>query len=697
MASQNVRTRNNEHSYMRELARLPKEFSYEDLKAATNNFRLEEKLGSGGSGSVFKGILKDGSLVAVKRVELAEYGKQVFEAEISTIASVRHVHLVRLRGYCSHVTEMGGAFFVIYDLLPNGSLDTWIFPGTGGASGRFLSWKLRYKVAIEVARALVYLHQDCCPHILHLDIKPENILLDEKLRAVLSDFGLSKLTNEDEDEVHTKMIRGTAGYMAPEWFMGNLISDKCDIYSYGKVLLDLFFGQRYVCLDQNGEDIYIKRGNSALEQRTFHAFMWDKLTQPNLAHLIDKRLMDDGKVDELEAKSLIHVALCCLDEDPKKRPVDMRQVLRMLEAGKQDETGAMVDIFAREFSIEKTEKAHESGTPSGSDLLHEGTRSGGDLLPERNPSSADCGHLLSEGTPSGGALLPEGTPSLADCGPLLSEATPSGGTSLPEGTLTLANCGASLPEGTQLAGCELLLPEGTPIPDCGTFPSEATPSDGASLPEGTPSLGDCGLLLSEVTPSGGTSLSEGTLSLADSGGSEGTLYEGTLYEGTPSLAGCEPLLPEGTPIPDCGTFLSEATPFVDGVTLNPEEIPSDGGIIVVIIRCARDLNSPMRYSNAEYSFDGGRHSTEYCKTRNPNWNYERKFVLDTSIIGGKLHVQVFGHKWDFTGRLQLGSVTFSLLDLEKKAIKGWFRLNDEDGSPAGGSIYIKLRYWRPKQ
>ncbi|KAF6164355.1 hypothetical protein GIB67_037512 [Kingdonia uniflora] len=400
MGSQHARTRMNEQSYMRELARLPKEFSYQDLKVATNNFSPEEKLGSGGSGSVFKGILKDGSLVAVKRVELAEYGKQVFEAEISTIASVRHVHLVRLRGYCSYVTEMGGVFFVIYDLLPNGSLDTWIFPGTGGEAGRFLSWKLRYKVAVEVARALVYLHQDCCPHILHLDIKPENILLDEKLRAVLSDFGLSKLTNEDENEVHTKMIRGTAGYMAPEWFMGNLISDKCDIYSYGKVLLDLFFGQRYVCLDQNGEDIYIKHGNSALEQRTFHAFMWDKLTQSNLVHLIDKRLMDDGKVDELEAKSLIHVALCCLDEDPKKRPVDMRHVLRMLEAGKQNETGAMVDRFAREFSIEK---AHQSGTPSGSDLL-----------PEGNPSSADCEPLLSEATPSfvdGVTLNPEETPS----------------------------------------------------------------------------------------------------------------------------------------------------------------------------------------------------------------------------------------------------------------------------------------------
>ncbi|KAF6162803.1 hypothetical protein GIB67_029072 [Kingdonia uniflora] len=134
-----------------------------------------------------------------------------------------------------------------------------------------------------------------------MDIKPENILLDEKFRAVLSDFGISKLTNEDENEVHTKMIRGTAGYMAPELFLGNQISDKCDIYSYGK---------------------------------------------KSLVNRIDKRLINGGGVDEKEVSSLVHAALWCLEEDPNNRPAEMRKVLYMLEAGKPDGIGAMVDRLA---------------------------------------------------------------------------------------------------------------------------------------------------------------------------------------------------------------------------------------------------------------------------------------------------------------------------------------------------------------
>ncbi|KAF6146929.1 hypothetical protein GIB67_036648 [Kingdonia uniflora] len=335
MASPHVESQN-EHSCTREPARHPREFLYEDLVMATNNFRTEDKLGSGGSGSgsgsgsVFKGILMDGLPVAVKRVERVEYGKRKWD-----------------------------------NLLHNGSLDTWIFHTTDGLIGRFLPWKLRYKVAVDIAGALVYLHHDCCPRILHLDIKPENILLDEKLGAVLSDFGLSKLMNKDESEVYTAMIRGTAGYMAPKWFLGNPISDNCDIYSYGKVLLDLFFGQRYVCLDSDGNDIYIKGGNSALELRTFHAFMRDKLKQKSLVDVIDKRLMEDGKVDEKEANSLLHAALCCLEEDPKKRPRDMLQVLQMLEASKLDRIGAMFERFAKEFRIENAPQ----GSPSGEGLL----------------------------------------------------------------------------------------------------------------------------------------------------------------------------------------------------------------------------------------------------------------------------------------------------------------------------------------
>ncbi|KAF6164553.1 hypothetical protein GIB67_025379 [Kingdonia uniflora] len=328
----------NENINLRELARLPREFSYKDLKTATNNF--QDKLGSGGSGSVFKGVLKDGIPVAVKRVECADYGERVFKDEISTIASVQHVHVVRLRGYCN-LKEKGKEFFVVYDLLPNGSLDSWIFPQP--RTDRCLPLKSRYKVAIEVAKALAYLHHDCCPRILHLDIKPENILLDERFRAVVSDFGLSRLMKEDESRVQTA-IRGTHGYTAPEWLLGQGISNKSDIFSFGKVLLDLFFGQRYVCLDKDGKDIYIRKGNSQPEQRAFHAFMWERLEQKGLLDLIDRRLKD-GEVDEKDASSLVHAALVCLEEDPEKRPGDIRQVVNMLEERKLQRIGSFEKSF----------------------------------------------------------------------------------------------------------------------------------------------------------------------------------------------------------------------------------------------------------------------------------------------------------------------------------------------------------------
>ncbi|KAF6162806.1 hypothetical protein GIB67_029075 [Kingdonia uniflora] len=368
---------------MRKLARLPGGFPYEDLKTATNNFR--DQLGRGASGSVFKGILKDGFTVAVKRVDLTEYGKQFFEAEISTIASVRHVHLIRLRGYCSHMMESGGGFFVVYDLLPNGSLDTWIFPRMGSPTGQFLSWKLRYKVAVGVARALVYLHHDCFPPILHLDIKPPNILLDGQLRAVLCDFRLSKLTNEDGSEVRSKHIRGTTGYIAPELLQENQISAKCDMYSYGR---QLWTGTTNIsCL-------YV-----------------GKVNPKNLVGLIDKRLREDGKVDEKEAKSLVHVALWCLDEDPNRRPGDMRQVLYMLEAGKSDGIGAMVEQFSKELRIEKapggTFGAGATVDRVASEFLiekvSERTSSSGGLLPKKAPS--DEGNLLPKQTPSGWGTL----------------------------------------------------------------------------------------------------------------------------------------------------------------------------------------------------------------------------------------------------------------------------------------------------
>ncbi|MCI26640.1 putative receptor-like protein kinase, partial [Trifolium medium] len=156
---------------------------------------------------------------AVKRIDAEERGEREFKSEVAAIANVQHVNLVRLFGYCNS------------SKAPRESQRR---PRRSGC----LSWNLRYKVAIDVAKGLAYLHHDCRSRILHLDIKPENILLDECFRALVSDFGLSKLTGKGESH-SVSAIRGTRGYMAPEWLLEQGISDKTDVYSYGMVLLEI--------------------------------------------------------------------------------------------------------------------------------------------------------------------------------------------------------------------------------------------------------------------------------------------------------------------------------------------------------------------------------------------------------------------------------------------------------------------------
>ncbi|KAF6138168.1 hypothetical protein GIB67_011008 [Kingdonia uniflora] len=340
----------NECKNLGELAGVPTVFCFEDLKMATNNF--QDKLGSGGSGFVFKGVLNDGTLVAVKRVQHVTLGERIYVGEVSALANVKHVHLVTLRGYCIHMTEMGKVFFIVYDLLPNGSLDDWIFSRTGGPTSRYLSWKSRCRIVVDVAEALAYLHHDCSPQILHLDVKPDNILLDNNFRGVLSDFGLSRLMQNDVGTVFST-IRGTLGYIAPGWNYG--ISVKCDIYSYGKVLLDIFFGKRYVCLNLEGIDIYKRHsegGNSEREQRIFHAFMWKRLRQCKIMDLIDKRLVENEEVDEREAICLVYAALSCLQDEPELRPHDMREVIDILNQKIQkdieEEDDATTESICRE-------------------------------------------------------------------------------------------------------------------------------------------------------------------------------------------------------------------------------------------------------------------------------------------------------------------------------------------------------------
>ncbi|ERM98384.1 hypothetical protein AMTR_s00072p00048160 [Amborella trichopoda] len=206
-------------------------FCYRDLQSATKNF--SEKLGGGGFGSVFKGTLPDKTIVAVKKLEGLRQGEKQFRMEVSTIGTIQHVNLVRLRGFCSE----GARRLLVYDYMPNGSLDLLLFR----EGSTILDWKTRYEFALGTARGIAYLHEKCRDCIIHCDVKPENILLDGGFCPKVADFGLAKLLGREFSLVLTTM-RGTRGYLAPEWISSLAITPKANVYSYGMTLLEMVSG-----------------------------------------------------------------------------------------------------------------------------------------------------------------------------------------------------------------------------------------------------------------------------------------------------------------------------------------------------------------------------------------------------------------------------------------------------------------------
>ncbi|KAL3535823.1 hypothetical protein ACH5RR_004284 [Cinchona calisaya] len=315
-----------EYSFLRKVAGVPTKFRYKELEDATDGFR--SLLGRGASASVFKGILNDGTPVAVKRIVGDERGEKEFRSEVAAIASVQHVNLVRLLGYCSVPT---GPRFLVYEFVHNGSLHNWIFPRKqsqlerGRIRGGCLSWDHRCRVALHVAKALAYLHHDCRSCVLHMDLKPENILLDERYNAVVSDFGLSKLMGKEESRIVTT-IRGTRGYLAPEWILENGVSEKCDVYSFGMILLEIIGGRRNICV--TNED-----GNDNKTKKKFECFakiVIEKLKEGKIMEIVDRRLAQAGGVDETMVRRLVCVALWCIQDKPKIRP-SMAVVVEMFE------------------------------------------------------------------------------------------------------------------------------------------------------------------------------------------------------------------------------------------------------------------------------------------------------------------------------------------------------------------------------
>nr|KYP50310.1 putative LRR receptor-like serine/threonine-protein kinase At1g56140 family [Cajanus cajan] len=280
-------------------------FSYRDLQNATKNF--SEKLGGGGFGSVFKGALPDSSVVAVKKLESISQGEKQFRTEVSTIGTVQHVNLVRLRGFCSEGTKK----LLVYDYMPNGSLDSKLFH-----EDKLLDWKVRYQIALGTARGLTYLHEKCRDCIIHCDVKPENILLDADFVPKVADFGLAKLVGRDFSRVLTT-FRGTRGYLAPEWISGVAITAKADTYSYGMMLFEFVSGRRNFEASEDGQ------------VRFFPTFAANMVHQGgNVLNLLDPRLA--GKADIEEVTRVIKVASWCVQDDEAHRP-SMGQVVQILE------------------------------------------------------------------------------------------------------------------------------------------------------------------------------------------------------------------------------------------------------------------------------------------------------------------------------------------------------------------------------
>ncbi|XP_050208366.1 G-type lectin S-receptor-like serine/threonine-protein kinase LECRK1 [Mercurialis annua] len=280
-------------------------FSYNELKVATNGFKQE--LGKGSFGSVYKGTLYKGKkLIAVKRLEkLVEEGQREFRAEMRAIGRTHHRNLVRLLGYCATESKR----LLVYEYMSNGSLADRLFKSTTQPD-----WNERMRMALDVAKGILYLHEECESPIIHCDIKPQNILMDDFFRAKISDFGLAKLLMPDQTKTFT-IIRGTRGYLAPEWHKNIPISVKADVYSYGIVVLEI------VCCRRNMDTNVSNPEEILLTTWVYNCFINGEL---------NKLVVGEEATDEKILEKMVQVALWCIQEEPPLRP-SMKSVVLMLE------------------------------------------------------------------------------------------------------------------------------------------------------------------------------------------------------------------------------------------------------------------------------------------------------------------------------------------------------------------------------
>ncbi|XP_062115068.1 PR5-like receptor kinase [Humulus lupulus] len=299
-------------AFIRNYAHLnEKRYKFKDVKKMTKSFK--EKLGQGGYGEVYKGKLREGRVVAVKLLNASRGDGQEFVNEVESIGRTSHVNIVALWGFCLE----GSKRALIYEFMPNGSLEKFIDNENHSQFTQRLEWKKLLQIAIEIARELEYLHRGCNTRILHLDIKPHNILLDEDLSPKISDFGLAKLCPKKESVISLLDARGTIGYIAPEVYSRNFggVSSKSDVYSYGMMMLEMVGGRRN-----------IKIGGSQKSEIYFPDWIYKHLEQGSNLEIWGEMTSNESEI----ARKMVNVSLWCIQTSPIERP-SMSKVIEMLE------------------------------------------------------------------------------------------------------------------------------------------------------------------------------------------------------------------------------------------------------------------------------------------------------------------------------------------------------------------------------
>ncbi|ESQ29903.1 hypothetical protein EUTSA_v10011192mg [Eutrema salsugineum] len=316
-----------------------RKLTFAHLLEATNGFSAETMIGSGGFGEVYKAQLRDGSVVAIKKlIRVTGQGDREFMAEMETIGKIKHRNLVPLLGYC----KIGEERLLVYEYMKWGSLET-VLHEVSKKGGIFLNWAARKKIAIGAARGLAFLHHSCIPHIIHRDMKSSNVLLDQDLEARVSDFGMARLVSALDTHLSVSTLAGTPGYVPPEYYQSFRCTAKGDVYSYGVVLLELLSGKKPIDPGEFGEDNNLVGWAKQLYR------------EKRGAEILDPELVTE-KSGDVELFHYLKIASQCLDDRPFKRPT-MIQVMAMFKELKAD---TEEDESLDDFSLKETPLVEDS-------------------------------------------------------------------------------------------------------------------------------------------------------------------------------------------------------------------------------------------------------------------------------------------------------------------------------------------------